>query len=358
MALNRYQRQMILPEIGELGQSKLAAASVLCIGAGGLGSPALLYLAAAGVGKIGIADFDKVDESNLQRQILYTTQDVGKNKAETAKLRLQSLNPDIRLEVFPESLGKDNIESSIKNYDLIVDGTDNFSTKFLINDAVIKNRKTLVYGAIQGFDGQVSIFGAEHGPCYRCLYPSPPKASVQSCAEAGVIGSVAGLVGVTQALQSIQLIVGHESFSPLIGKLWTIDTRTMETSLRTLHKNPLCPVCSLPPERIRLEVLSPNCTLIHEVTVQQAKQMKNAFFIDVREQEEWDLGHIEGASHLPLSSLILSDEVPVGIPRDNATILYCRSGARSLRAAQILQAKGCVNLYNLTGGYIAWQDEE
>ncbi len=349
---------MILPEIGEVGQSKLSAASVLCIGAGGLGSPALLYLAAAGVGKIGIADFDKVDESNLQRQILYTTQDVGRSKAAAAQFRLQSLNPDILLEVFPESLDKDNIESSIKSYDIIVDGTDNFSTKFLINDAVIKNRKILVYGAIQGFDGQVSVFGAERGPCYRCLYPSPPKAFVQNCAEAGAIGSVAGLVGVAQAMQAIQLIVGHESFSPLIGKLWTIDTRTMETSLRTLQKNPHCPVCSLSPENIRLENRSSSCNLIQEITVQKAKQMKNAFFIDVREQEEWDLGHIEGAAHLPLSSLILSDEVPVGIPRHSVKILYCRSGGRSLRAAQILQDEGCTNLHNLTGGYLSWQDEE
>lgn len=358
MTFDRYQRQIILPEIGELGQSKLSQASVLCVGAGGLGSPVLLYLAAAGVGQIGIADFDKVDESNLHRQILYTAQDIGKNKVEAAQLRLLALNPHIHIEIFQGGLNKDTIESAIKNYEIIMDGTDNFSTKFLINDAAVKHKKILVYGAIQGFDGQVSVFDAGHGPCYRCLYPSPPKASVQNCAEAGVIGAVAGLVGITQAMQTIQIIVGHKSFSPLVGKLWTIDTRTMETSIRSFDKNPHCPVCSLPTKEIKIEHVSSSCTKIPEITVQQVRQMNNACFVDVREQEEWDAGHIKGAIHLPLSALVLSEEKPTNLPHDRPLILYCRSGARSLKAAQILQARGCANLHNLTGGYMSWQDNE
>lgn len=362
MPHHRYKRQVLLPEIGEAGQQKLSEASVLCVGAGGLGAPALLYLAAAGIGRIGIVDLDRVEESNLQRQILYTMDDLGETKAEAARRRLARLNPLVQIEGIATRLDEGNVASLIRDYEIIVDGTDNFATKFLLNDAVLMQRKILVYGAIQGFDGQVSVFGSPNGPCYRCLYPAPPKASVQNCAESGVIGAVAGLVGLTQAMQVIQLAVGTPSFSPLIGTLWTVDARTLETSLLGLPKNPRCPVCSLPAEQITLpsSLLQPsNCAgLPLEVTAGEArKMMGQAMFVDVREQEEWDIGHIDGAFHLPLSSLVAGSAARLSfLPFDRPIILYCRSGGRSLSALHILKGRGYGRLTNLSGGYLSWTD--
>ena len=241
--MNRYDRQIRLPEIRQEGQDKLLKVSVLCVGAGGLGSPALLYLAAAGVGQIGIVDFDRVDESNLQRQILFDTEAVGKPKVLEAARRLKALNPTIHIESYDEELNTRNAARLFPQYDVIIDGTDNFETKFLINDAAVKFGKPWVYGAIQGFDGQASVFNYKGGPCYRCLYPEKPKGRIMNCAEGGVIGAVAGLIGVTQALQAIQIISGHENFEPLSGRLMTLDTRTMHTRILALKKNPECAAC-------------------------------------------------------------------------------------------------------------------
>lgn len=349
---SRYSRQTVLPEIGAEGQENLSRASVLCIGAGGLGCPALLYLAAASVGRIGIVDFDKVDETNLQRQVLFTMEQIGRNKAEAAKERLKALNPDPRIESYPIELSDKNAEELFRNYDIIIDGTDNFAAKFLINDAAVKCGKPFIYGSILGFDGQLSVFGASEGPCYRCLFPEPPKGYVPNCVEAGVIGAVAGMIGTAQAMEVIKIIVEHESFRPLIGKVWTIDLRTMENRLLSLSKNPDCPVCSKPKKDIALQYSSPVCGFISEVTPQQARENKSALIIDVREREEWDAGHIKNAQHIPLSVLAQGD-VPK-LPTDCDIILHCQKGKRGLQAAEILRAQGYLNVSNMAGGYEAW----
>lgn len=348
----RYKRQITLPEIGEEGQKALLNARVLCVGAGGIGSPALLYLAAAGVGHIGIIEFDTVDESNLQRQVLFTTRSVGLSKAVVAKEKLQDLNPEIEITIYEDELDAENAPKLFKNYDIILDGTDNFETKFLINDAAVKYSKPWVYGAIQGFDGQASVFNAQNGPCYRCLYPEKPKARIANCAEAGVIGAVAGLIGVTQALQVIQLITGDKSFEPLIGKLWTIDAKTMQTHLLNIPKNPDCSVCSKKQDEVLLSYSSPVCVFVPELTLQQACEKPEIYLIDVRELEEWDQGYIEGARHWPLSRM-LEGALP-DLPEDEEIVLYCQKGMRSVQAAQILKAEGHLDVYSLSGGYEEW----
>ncbi len=349
---SRYSRQIVLPEIGVEGQEKLSRASVLCIGAGGLGCPALLYLAAAGVGRIVIVDFDTVDETNLQRQVLFIMKQVGRNKAEAAKERLEALNPDIEIEAYPFELTDKNAEELFQNYDIIIDGTDNFAAKFLINDAAVKCEKPFIYGSILGFDGQLSVFGAPGGPCYRCLFPEAPKGYVPNCAEAGVIGAVAGIIGTAQAMEAIKIIVEHESFRPLIGKVWTIDLRTMENRLLTLQKNPDCPVCSKSKKDISLQYSSPVCGFISEVTPQQVRENEAALIIDVREREEWDTGHIKNARHIPLSALVQGD-IP-DLPPDCDIILHCQKGKRGQQAAEILRAQGYLNVSNMAGGYEAW----
>lgn len=349
---NRYERQTVLPEIGAEGQKKISEASVLCIGVGGLGCPALLYLAAAGVGRIGIVDFDVVDETNLQRQVLFTTDQIGQNKAEAAKKRLNALNPDIKIQSYAEELTDQNAPTLFDSYDIIIDGTDNFATKFLINDAAVKTGKPFIYGSILGFDGQLAVFNYDGGPCYRCLFPASPKGHVPNCAEAGVIGAVAGIIGTTQAMEVIKIIVDHESFKPLTGKLWTIDMRSMENNLLGLPKNPDCPVCSKTKEEIILQYSSPVCGIIPEVTPEQAQNNKTALLLDVRERDEWDAGHIEGAQHIALSSLAEGHKPE--LPTDCDIIIYCLKGKRSEHAAQILKSQGCLNISNMTGGYEAW----
>lgn len=349
---NRYERQIVLPEIGATGQRKISKASVLCIGAGGLGCPALLYLAAAGVGRIGIVDFDIVDETNLQRQVLFTVGQIGQNKAEAAKKRLEALNPQITIKSYPVELTDKNAEDLFDDYDIIIDGTDNFAAKFLINDAAVKSGKPFIYGSILGFDGQLSVFNTPDGPCYRCLFPEAPSGYVPNCAEAGVIGAVAGMIGTAQAMEAIKIIVEHESMRALNGKLWTIDMRNMETRLLSLSKNPDCPVCSKAREKITLQYTSPVCGLIPEVTPKQARQNKTALIIDVREKEEWDAGHIERAKLIPLSELVRG-QIP-NLPKDCDIIIHCQKGKRGLQAAEILRTHGYLNISNMVGGYEAW----
>ncbi len=353
--MNRYDRQIRLPEIGQGGQEKLLNASILCVGAGGLGSPALLYLAAAGVGRIGIIDFDRIDESNLQRQILFDTDDVGKQKALEAAQRLKALNPGIKIEAYDAELSIENVAQLFPIYDIVLDGTDNFETKFLINDAAVKFGKPWIYGAIQGFDGQASVFNYKDGACYRCLYPEKPKGRIMNCAEAGVIGAVAGLIGVTQALQAIQIITGHESFEPLSGKLLILDTRTMHTRLLGLKKNADCTTCGAKPDEIVLHYASPVCGFVPEISVMQMKEKTGHVLIDVREQEEWDQGHIEGAQLWPLSKIIQS-RLP-DLPQDTDIILHCQKGMRSRQAAQLFIDSGFTDVTSLSGGYEAWLEE-
>ena len=348
----RYGRQAVLPEIGAAGQEKLSRAAVLCIGAGGLGCPALLYLAAAGIGRIGIVDFDTVDETNLQRQVLFTMNQVGMNKARAAAERLQALNPEIVIEPHETELTDKNALTLFKNYDVIIDGTDNFAAKFLINDAALKSAKPFVYASILGFEGQLAVFGAPGGPCYRCLFPAPPHTHIPSCAEAGVIGAIAGILGAAQAMEAIKLVLENDSLSPLAGKLWIIDLRTMETRLLSLARDPHCPACSKNPEDIALIYNSPVCGAISEITPQQARASTSALIIDVREQQEWDAGHIENARLVPLSQLA-QGFVPE-LPKNCEIIIHCQKGKRGLQAAQILKARGYSNVSNLQGGYEAW----
>lgn len=349
----RYRRQTCLPEIGEEGQEKLRKASVLCVGAGGLGAPALLYLAAAGVRRIGIVDFDRVDESNLQRQILFSTDMIGKSKAGEATRRLQEFNPSIRIECHEEELDAESAARFFPAYDIILDGSDNFETKFLINDAAIKFGKPWVYGSILGFDGQASVFNHKGGPCYRCLQPGKPKGRVMNCAEAGVIGAVAGIIGVTQALQVIQMIVGHESFSPLSGKVWLLDTRTMGTKTLSLKKNADCPACSLEPGQIVLNYASPVCGIVPEISVPQLKEKSGYVLIDVRESDEWRRGNIHGAILWPLSRIMAGD-MPAE-KKDCEIIIHCQMGGRSLQAARFMMEHGFTNVTSLSGGYEAWR---
>lgn len=353
----RYGRQVVLPEIGPAGQDRLAHARVLVVGAGGLGCPALQYLAGAGIGMIGIIDHDRVDISNLQRQILYRESDAGNPKVQAAKEAISALNPDIQITAYDEELTDRNAISLFSAYDIVIDGTDNFAAKFLINDAAVKLGKTVIYGAIQGFDGQVSVFDPRHGPCYRCLFPAAPAAKIQNCAEAGVIGALAGIVGTMQAMEAIKLIAGHESFSPLIGRLWMIDTKTMETRTIKIPKCPDCPVCSRSPSQIRLEYSSPVCaasTAITEICCDDPLWAQNIMIIDVREREEWDCGHIDGAIHLPLSALMTDPSVFPAQLESSPCVLYCQAGYRSKKAVEILQQEGFTNLYSLKGGYDAW----
>lgn len=352
----RYHRQEILAEIGSAGQKKLSTARVLVVGAGGLGCPVLQYLAGAGIGTLGIIDHDSVDISNLQRQVLYTSDDQGKSKALTAKERLLRLNPNIMINAYPEELTGRNALGLFSGYDIIVDGTDNFATKFLINDAAVKAGKPVVYGAIQNFDGQASVFDATRGPCYRCLHPQPPQGLILNCAEAGVIGALAGIVGTVQAMEVIKFLIGHNSFHPLIGKLWMIDTRTMETHIMNIPKQKNCPVCSKASAQITLQNYSPVCSaaMVEELDCRDVVALVDRVMIDVRERSEWEDGHIEGAQHLPLSILQKNPDAFTASKGGSVCILYCQKGTRSRKAAEMLLTSGFGNIRSLKGGYEAW----
>ncbi len=349
----RYKRQIILPEIGIKGQKKISNASILVVGAGGLGCPALLYLTAAGTGHIGIIDFDNVDETNLQRQILFKNDHIGCNKAKTAAQELAKLNPNIDIEYFAEELNDKNIEKLFNRFDLIIDGSDNFATKFLINDAAIKTSTPFIYGSILGFNGQVSAFGASnYSPCYRCLFPSEPKDNIPNCAQNGVIGALAGIIGSTQAMEAIKLIVNHENFAPLTGKLWVIDMNSMENRLLSLNKDPNCPTCNKNKNDIKLNYKSQICNSTPEVTAMQAKEKTTALLIDVRERDEWDVGHIEGAQHIALSWLNKGNTPE--LPKDQEIIIYCQKGMRGEKATLLLKNAGFTNATNMIGGYEQW----
>ena len=356
----RYSRQSRLPEIGESGQDKLARARVLCIGAGGLGCPALLYLTAAGVGThetgvLGIVDFDRVEVSNLQRQILFTDTQQGRAKVEAARERLNALNPDVNIRIDEEKLTAQNAPEIMSGYDIIIDGTDNFPAKFLINDAGVRLGKPVIYGSILGFEGQIAVFDSTRGPCYRCLYPQPPAGYVPNCAEAGIIGAVAGMIGTAQAMEAIKLITAHKTFSPLIGRLLLVDARTAQSRILDLPKDPACPVCSRQPEEIELADKEPLCdviTAIPEINAREAAALEDALFIDVREEEEWQEGHIKDAIHMPLSDLLAGKTLEK--PAGKTCILYCHLGMRSQQAGDFLKRQGMENLLSLQGGFESW----
>ncbi len=364
--IRRYSRHLLMPEVGLTGQKKLKAASVLIIGAGGLGSPAALYLAAAGVGRIGLVDFDVVDESNLQRQILHGTSWVGKPKLASAKARLLDLNPDITVETHETVLTSANALEILKGYDIIIDGTDNFPTRYLVNDACVFLGKPLVYGSIFRFEGQATVFDARVGPCYRCLYPEPPPPGlVPSCAEGGVFGVLPGVIGAIQATEAIKLIIGQGE--PLIGRLLLYDALSMRFRELKLRKNPACPVCGENPtirELIDYEAFCGVPIYEHEVrtefdiTPQELKAMlerdgRQIVLLDVREPHEWEICRLEGALLIPLR------ELPDRLHQLDPTreyVVYCKTGGRSAQAARIMQAAG-LRVHNLRGGINAWSRE-
>ncbi len=361
----RYSRHLIMPEVGMEGQRKLKAARVLCIGAGGLGSPLALYLAAAGVGTLGIVDFDVVDYTNLQRQIIHTTADVGRKKLDSAADKLKAINPFLNLRTFETKLSSENALELFREFDIVADGTDNFPTRYLVNDACVLTGKPNVYGSIFRFEGQASVFATEEGPCYRCLYPEPPPPGlVPSCAEGGVLGILPGLVGVMQATEVIKLILGKGE--PLIGRLLLIDALGMKFRELKLRKNPDCPVCGKNPTVTKLIDYQEFCgirgeekpveTGIPEMTVEELKRRLDAgddlFVHDVREPHEYQIcnigGHLIPLGDLPnrVNELDSSPEI----------VAHCRSGVRSAKAVGFLQQAGFKKVHNLAGGILAWAD--
>jgi molybdopterin/thiamine biosynthesis adenylyltransferase/rhodanese-related sulfurtransferase/molybdopterin converting factor small subunit len=368
--VRRYSRHLIMPEVGVEGQRKLKAAKVLCVGAGGLGSPAALYLAAAGVGTLGLIDFDTVDFSNLQRQILYSTDDVGRPKLKAAYDRLHGLNPNIRIIGHEVALNSNNALEIFKDYDIIVDGADNFPTRYLVNDACVLLGKPNVYGSIFRFDGQVSIFATKNGPCYRCLYPEPPPPGlVPSCAEGGVLGVLPGVVGTIQATEALKLVIG--AGDPLIGRLMLFDALQMKFRTLKLQKDRDCPVCGDHPTVTKLIDYEQFCGITPQVkaadkgtlpaeletsveVLKQRLDRGDVFLLDVREPREWDIAHIEGATLIPLGELPKRlDELPQG-PDAPDIIIQCKSGVRSAKAVNLLREQGFERVQNLKGGILAW----
>ena len=356
---NRYSRHLLLPQIGEEGQEKLKRASALIVGVGGLGSPAAMYLAAAGIGRLGLVDFDTVDESNLQRQILYGESVIGERKLDAAWKRLRDLNRNLRIETFNDRLSARNALPLMEPYDLVLDGTDNFATRYLVNDACVMQRKPNVYASIYRFEGQVSVFDATRGPCYRCLYPDPPPPNlVPSCAEGGVLGVLPGIIGTLQAAEAIKLITG--AGEPLIGRMLLYDALSATFRSLRVPKNPNCKLCGPDPEIRELveyeEYCAPNN--IMEITVRELfdrlQRGESPVLVDVRELHEWNMGHLNNARHIPMRQIPMQIDA---LPRDDEIIVYCRSGARSANVQQYMLHNGFKKVKNLAGGLIAWSRE-
>jgi sulfur-carrier protein adenylyltransferase/sulfurtransferase len=363
----RYSRHLIMPEVGMDGQLKLKQAKVLTIGAGGLGSPLALYLAAAGVGKLGIVDFDVVDYTNLQRQIIHDTNDVGRPKLHSAQDTIADINPNVEVEAFETRLTSENALDIFREYDIIADGTDNFPTRYLVNDACVLLGKPNVYGSIFRFEGQATVFYAEQGPCYRCLYPEPPPPGlVPSCAEGGVLGVLPGIVGCIQALETIKLILGKGD--SLIGRLLLFDALGMKFRELKLHKNPECPICGTHRTITHLIDYEQFCGIrgeehvpdsdVPEITAVELKQMmdeqKPFVLVDVREPHEFQICRIPGSKLIPLG------EVPRRMHELNSAdeiVVHCRSGVRSAKAVEFLMQAGFRKIHNLKGGVLAWADD-
>ncbi len=370
---HRFARHLILPEVGVSGQQKLKAARVLCVGVGGLGSPVALYLAAAGVGTLGLVDGDVVELSNLQRQVLHTTPDVGTKKIASAARKLTALHPALRVIGHDSMLTRDNALEMVADYDLVVDGTDNFPTRYLVNDACVLLGKPNVYGSIFRFEGQASVFAAPGGPCYRCLYPEPPPPGmIPNCAEGGVLGVLPGIIGTLQAAEAIKLILGCGE--PLIGRLLLVDVLAMRFHTVKLRRNPECPVCGDRPTITALIDYPEFCGLpgasaistqtesavkngIPQMTVRELNRRRengeDHLLLDVREPYEYQIAHLGG-------HLIPQSEVPARLnelDKDREIIVHCRSGVRGQRVAELLRQNGFTRVSNLAGGILAWSDE-
>ena len=365
--VRRYSRHLIIPDVAMAGQQRLMNAKVLCVGAGGLGSPALMYLAAAGVGTIGIVEFDTVDESNLQRQIIHGQSDIGKSKAQSAKAKISEINPNVNVITHETRLDNSNVKEIFSQYDIIVDGTDNFATRYLVNDACVLLKKPYVWGSIYRFDGQASVFWAEYGPCYRCLYPEPPPPGmVPSCAEGGVLGVLCATIGSIQTTEAIKVITGVGE--PLIGSLMIYDALEMTFRKIKVRKDPNCPLCGDNPTQTDLlpdyeafcgvlsdaaEVAVKDSTISVADLSAKIDSHADFYLVDVREPSEFEIVRIPG-SHLIPKQGFLDGSVLATLPQDKPIILHCKSGVRSAECLAILKSAGFADATHVAGGVIAW----
>ncbi|OIV36922.1 adenylyltransferase/sulfurtransferase MoeZ [Mangrovactinospora gilvigrisea] len=364
--VRRYSRHLIIPDVGMDGQKRLKNAKVLCVGAGGLGSPALLYLAAAGVGTLGIVEFDEVDESNLQRQIIHGQSDIGRSKAQSAADSIHEANPFVNVVLHEERLDNDNVMEIFAQYDLIVDGTDNFATRYMVNDAAVLLGKPYIWGSIYRFDGQASVFWSEYGPCYRCLYPEPPPPGmVPSCAEGGVLGVLCASIGSIQVNEAIKVLTGIGD--PLVGRLMIYDALEMTYRQVKVRKDPDCPLCGKNPTITDLIDYDAFCGAVSEeaeeavkgstITPKQLKQWQDdgedIFLVDVREPNEYEIVSIPGATLIPKGEF-LSGEAFSKLPQDRKVVLHCKVGGRSAEALAAVKAAGFQDAVHLGGGILAW----
>ncbi len=367
--VRRYSRHLIIPDVGMDGQKRLKNAKVLCVGAGGLGSPALLYLAAAGVGTLGIVEFDIVDESNLQRQVIHGQSDIGRSKAQSARDSVREINPYTDVVLHEERLDSSNVMDIFAQYDLIVDGTDNFATRYLVNDAAVLLGKPYIWGSIYRFEGQASVFWSEYGPCYRCLYPEPPPPGmVPSCAEGGVLGVLCASIGAIQVTEAIKVLTGIGD--PLVGRLMTYDALEMAYRTVKVRKDPNCAICSDHPTVTELIDYEAFCGSISDeaaeaakgstITVQQLKDMLDAdesiYLVDVREPNEFEIVSIPGAVLVPKQE-ILSGRALSTLPQDRRIVLYCKSGQRSAESLAVVKSAGFENAVHVGGGVVQWVNQ-
>jgi sulfur-carrier protein adenylyltransferase/sulfurtransferase len=371
--VRRYSRHLIIPDVGMDGQKRLKNAKVLCVGAGGLGSPALMYLAAAGVGTLGIVEFDVVDESNLQRQIIHGQSDVGRSKGESARDSVREINPFVQVNLHEMRLDSTNVMDLFAQYDLIVDGTDNFATRYLVNDACVLLGKPYVWGSIYRFDGQASVFWAEHGPCYRCLYPEPPPPGmVPSCAEGGVLGVLCGAIGSIQVTEAIKLLAGIGD--PLLGRLMVYDALEMTYRTVNVRKDPQCAVCGVNPSVTELIDYEAFCgTISNEaadaavdstINVRQLKGMLDAreegkddfLLVDVREPGEYEIVNIPGAELIPKGEFLNGSAI-TRMPQDRRIVVHCKSGIRSAEVLAVLKGAGFADSVHVGGGVVAWVNQ-
>lgn len=371
--VRRYSRHLIIPEVGMSGQKRLKNARVLCVGAGGLGSPALMYLAAAGVGTLGIVDFDVVDESNLQRQIIHSQNSIGQPKAESARNRISEINPLVDVVLHNERLDSFNVMEIFSQYDLIVDGTDNFATRYLVNDACVLLNKPYVWGSIYRFEGQASLFWSEHGPCYRCLYPEPPPPGmVPSCAEGGVLGVLCASIGSIQVTEAIKVLTGIGD--PLVGRLMTYDGLDMAYRTMRVRKDPNCAVCGSEPTVTELIDYEAFCGVVSEEAAEAARDStisvrqlsgllaeresgeRDFVLIDVREPNEHEIVDITGSELIPKGEFINGNAL-AGLPQDRQIVLYCKVGGRSAEVLALVKAAGFADAIHVGGGVVAWVEQ-